>query len=453
MHLRAGLRCVDCHPAGRSARDPRISAREEHQIAKGDDPGGLVRDDLDDTVVGCADCHESGRRGAPVAKHFGLPALHLERIACQACHVPERVVMPAEVQASDVFNQAPWIHSAGKRLWTFYGPDGRARNHYGFLEVMGYDDKPTEPFRPTLFRYKGKIYPGNRVHSAWPGLEIEGETALAQPRVGDIVKMWKAHLDDPKKYEALSEIADDTGDGVPEVNRPEEIDALLASVRQALADVGYPLEGTRVVWVRDDRVYRSGTEFRLVPKHEWEASPFANVHKYSHDVYPARAARDGAAVAAHRPLAFRRRPRRLAGEHAQALRPLASRRSRARLPAAPGRLRPPAQRPRTRRAFGGPLPCPRARGARDRHGELPRARAERPLVPARVGEAPSERAPGACTPGPASSSRWRSGRSRCCGRGRRGRRRGTANGSATSAAIAEAIPRRRFSAGAAGPET
>jgi len=235
VHLRAGLRCVDCHPAGRSARDPRISAREEHQIAKGDDPGGLVRDDLDDTVVGCADCHESGRRGAPVAKHFGLPALHLERIACQACHVPERVVMPAEVQASDVFNQAPWIHSAGKRLWTFYGPDGRARNHYGFLEVMGYDDKPTEPFRPTLFRYKGKIYPGNRVHSAWPGLEIEGETALAQPRVGDIVKMWKAHLDDPKKYEALSEIADDTGDGVPEVNRPEEIDALLASVRQALA--------------------------------------------------------------------------------------------------------------------------------------------------------------------------------------------------------------------------
>jgi hypothetical protein len=56
--------------------------------------------------------------------------------------------------------------------------------------------------------------------------------------------MWKAHLDDPKKYEALSEIADDTGDGVPEVNRLEEIDALLASVRQALADVGYPLEGT-----------------------------------------------------------------------------------------------------------------------------------------------------------------------------------------------------------------
>jgi hypothetical protein len=77
---------------------------------------------------------------------------------------------------------------------------------------------------------------------------------------------------------------------VPEVNRPEEIDALIASVRQALEDVGYPLEGTRVVWVSNERVYRSGTEYREVPKHDWEASPFANVHKYSHDVYPARAA-------------------------------------------------------------------------------------------------------------------------------------------------------------------
>jgi formate dehydrogenase gamma subunit len=290
VHLRAGLKCVDCHPAGSSARDPRISGREEHQIAKGDDPGGLVRNDLDDTVVGCADCHGSGRHGAPVARHAQLPALHLERIACQTCHVPERLVMPAEVQASDVFNEAPWIHSAGKKLWTFYGPDRRARNHYGFLEVMGYDDKPSEPFRPTLFRYKGKIYPGNRIHSAWPGLEIEGQEALAQPRMSDVARMWRAHRADPAKYPALAEIRDDTGDGVPEVNRPEEIDALVASVRQALEDVGYPLEGARVVWVSNDRVYRSGTEYREVPKHGWEASPFANVHKYSHDVYPARSA-------------------------------------------------------------------------------------------------------------------------------------------------------------------
>jgi hypothetical protein len=45
------------------------------------------------------------------------------------------------------------------------------------------------------------------------------------------------------------------------------------------------------VWrIMDDRVYRSGTEYRTVEKHRWEASPYANVHTYSHDIYPAKAA-------------------------------------------------------------------------------------------------------------------------------------------------------------------
>ena len=34
VHLRAGLKCVDCHPAGSSATDPRIATREEHQFGK-----------------------------------------------------------------------------------------------------------------------------------------------------------------------------------------------------------------------------------------------------------------------------------------------------------------------------------------------------------------------------------------------------------------------------------
>ncbi|MBN2468895.1 MAG: hypothetical protein JXD19_12175, partial [Deltaproteobacteria bacterium] len=44
VHLRAGLKCVDCHPAGRSAEDVRIRGKEIHQFGKGDDPGGHVRD-------------------------------------------------------------------------------------------------------------------------------------------------------------------------------------------------------------------------------------------------------------------------------------------------------------------------------------------------------------------------------------------------------------------------
>jgi hypothetical protein len=291
VHLRAGLKCVDCHPAGSSATDPRIAGHEEHQFGKGDDPGGLARNDLDNTVVGCSDCHDTGRMGAPVARHRWLPPLHLDAIACQTCHIPERVVMPIEVQASDVFNPAPKIDQPGKRLWTFYGPNWEFRNHYGYLNMMSYGDKPTERFRPKLVRYKGKIYPANQVHSAWPAIEIEGETALMQPRMSDIVKMWTSHRSDPAaKYPDLAKIADDNGDGVPEVNRPEEVDALIHSVTQMLTDIKYPMQQKRIVWVMDDRVYRSGTEYRVLEKRPWEAAPYANVHKYSHDVFPAKAA-------------------------------------------------------------------------------------------------------------------------------------------------------------------
>lgn len=290
VHLRAGLKCVDCHPAGSSAADPRISGREEHQIGKGDDPGGHVRDDLDNTCVTCAECHDTGRLGAPIAKHRWLPPLHLEKIACQTCHVPERTVKAALVKAGDVFNPGTKIPTKGKHLWTFYGPDAKYWNHYGDLGMMGYDDKPTDPFRPVLARYKGKIHPVNRIHSAWPGIEVEGETALMQPKMGSVYKMWTSHQADPAKYPALAKIVDDNDDGVPEINRPEEIDAIIRSVTQMLGEAQYPMEGKRVVWVMNDRVYDSGREHRLLEKHAWEASPYANVHKYSHDIYPATAA-------------------------------------------------------------------------------------------------------------------------------------------------------------------
>jgi cytochrome b subunit of formate dehydrogenase len=290
VHLRAGLKCVDCHPAGSKALDSRINEREMHQFGKGDDPGGQVRNDLDDTVLDCAYCHSNGHLGAPFARHTWLPPVHLDKIACQTCHIPERAVKPAQFQAGDVFNPGSKIPGKGKYLWVFYGPDMQYYNHYGNLSMMGFADKPTDPFKPLLAHYKGKIYPVNRVHSAWPAIEIEGRPELMQPKMGDIYKMWSTHFKDPSKYSGLSKIEDDNGDGVIEVNRAEEIDALIASVASVLQETNYPMEGKRVVWAMNERIYTSGTDYRQVKKEEWEASPYANVHKYNHDVYPAKAA-------------------------------------------------------------------------------------------------------------------------------------------------------------------
>ncbi|MGQ9731607.1 MAG: multiheme c-type cytochrome [Candidatus Zipacnadales bacterium] len=290
VHLRAGLRCVDCHAAGMSAADERIRGKELHQVGKGDDPGGHVRDDLDDTVRSCASCHTTGYLGAPVAAHKAFPADHLETIACVTCHIPQRVVEPILMQASDVFNPGAHIPSKAKHLWVFYGPDMQYRNHYGVLVTMGFNDKPTDPFTPTYVRYKDKIWPVNRVHTAWPAIQTQGQPGLAQPKMSDLYKMWTDHRADPSKYAALAQITDDTGDGVIEVNRPEEIDALIDAVTAMLRTTDYPMAGKRVLWVMDDRAYSSGTEFREIPKHDYEASPYGNVHKYSHEVYPARAA-------------------------------------------------------------------------------------------------------------------------------------------------------------------
>jgi len=135
VHIRAGLKCIDCHLTGSRAEDPRIKGREEHQIGKGDDPGGFVRNDLDNTMRRCEDCHRKGIFNAPIIKHRGLPPVHLKKIACQTCHIPWRQVKAALVQDASVFNKSPKISPPPKRIWSFYGPDIKPWNYYGYAHT------------------------------------------------------------------------------------------------------------------------------------------------------------------------------------------------------------------------------------------------------------------------------------------------------------------------------
>ena len=290
VHIKAGLKCVDCHTAGKMASDPRIRGKEMHQFGKGDDPAGLVRNDLDNTVRDCEDCHLNGYLNAPIAKHSWLPPLHLEELSCEACHIDERPVKAALVQVSDVYNPGTKISPPGKYIWTFYDQHMNYWNHYGELEMFTAQDQPTDPFVPTLAKYKGKIYPVNIVHSAWPGIFTEGKPGLHQPKMKDIYEMWTLHRKDPAKYALLKQIRDDNGDSIPEVNSAQEIDALISSVTEHLKFKGYDLTGKKIVWVSDDRMYFNGKDFRKLDKENYEATPYASVHKLSHNVLPARAA-------------------------------------------------------------------------------------------------------------------------------------------------------------------
>lgn len=289
VHIRAGLRCIDCHVTGQQAEDPRIQGREEHQFGKGDDPGNFVRDDLNNTMRSCEDCHAEGILNAPVIKHRGLPPVHLKKIACQTCHIPWRQVKAALVQDASIFNTGPRIEPPSKRIWSFYSPDIKPWNYYG--DALGYPEgmQPVFQFRPVLGWYKDKIYPLNRVYTLWVGIKTNNEKGINQPYMKDVFMMWKNHLSDPdKNFPQLKEIKDDNLDGFPEVNRPEEIKALLAAVTSMLKAKGESLEGKEVVFVDGDRYTVDGSNWKIISKKPHEYSPYGSVFKFSHDITPAR---------------------------------------------------------------------------------------------------------------------------------------------------------------------
>ena len=111
IHLRAGMRCADCHRNGLAHDTVRGFEGERH-------PSGVAVDSL--TCRGChtdaSDGHGNvtrlgGRLGAPLALHRGLPAVHLEKLSCTACHSGPRPSPAPGSTVSDV--QTALAHALG----------------------------------------------------------------------------------------------------------------------------------------------------------------------------------------------------------------------------------------------------------------------------------------------------------------------------------------------------
>lgn len=87
VHSDIGIACTDCHPG-----DIR------HNFAKGDSVNLATRNDLDNTMQSCEECHyESKGLGAPDYDHPGIPPIHFERMSCESCHVTTRPFLSARV--------------------------------------------------------------------------------------------------------------------------------------------------------------------------------------------------------------------------------------------------------------------------------------------------------------------------------------------------------------------
>jgi len=87
VHMLSGLTCTDCHRHGL-----------DHNINRGYEGEALAEGKPHLATLTCRGCHlgdESAnagpftmgsRLGAPVPEHVGLPAIHLEKLACTTCH-------------------------------------------------------------------------------------------------------------------------------------------------------------------------------------------------------------------------------------------------------------------------------------------------------------------------------------------------------------------------------
>lgn len=138
IHNGRNIQCAACHPANL-----------QHQFAKGNENLSSVRDDLDGTIKTCASCHASGYMGAPKPQHALIRPNHLERLACEACHIPQlgrSSALGLDVSAGFVrLYPRGGAEAVGARLQWYpemrKGPDGRLY--------------PVNSFRPNLYTNLG----------------------------------------------------------------------------------------------------------------------------------------------------------------------------------------------------------------------------------------------------------------------------------------------------------
>ena len=104
VHVKAGLRCADCHRHGL-----------DHMMTRGYE--GETPPESPKATLTCRGCHlgeqsaaagpntVGGRMGAPVPAHKGLPTVHFKKLTCTACHSgPQPGGAAGHVQTSRAHN-------------------------------------------------------------------------------------------------------------------------------------------------------------------------------------------------------------------------------------------------------------------------------------------------------------------------------------------------------------
>ncbi len=240
VHNSQGISCVACHPAG-----------PDHMFAKGNASDLRVADHLDGTMKNCKECHTEGLLGATVPEHKTIRPSHLEKISCEACHIPSLK------RAAAMGFEA----TTGKQI--FYNNPLDAKD-FGELKE----------WKPVYERWDGEvIYPFNSLLTIWWG-NLESDSLIYPLFLKEHKEGWKLFSD---------KIEDDNDDGEPEVNREDEIIAGLIGYTESLAD-NQRFSQVHPVFVKGGKIYHLGSSRELLVL-DREVEPCTN-YSISHNVAP-----------------------------------------------------------------------------------------------------------------------------------------------------------------------
>jgi formate dehydrogenase gamma subunit len=191
IHNSQGISCTACHPAGL-----------EHQFAKGIEPAFKLAADLDGTIQDCTECHSQGYLGAPIPDHFSVKPSHIDQISCEGCHIP--FLNRAAAKGLD--------YTAGE-VSLYPRPEETSETGEIGQWRPGYD-----------FWQDGKLHPVNPVMVVWWG-NRDADGLIYPLFIREHEAAWKLFS---------GQVEDDSGDGIPEVNREDEIISGLKAFERSL---------------------------------------------------------------------------------------------------------------------------------------------------------------------------------------------------------------------------
>ncbi len=249
IHQAQGMSCTGCHPAGL-----------DHQIAKGNEPEFTVAPELKGSNQSCRECHGLGTRGAPVPEHVSIRPSHLEKIACESCHVPQ--LGRAAARGLEA--------TTGELVFHPRPPEAGAPGEVG-VWMPDYERREAD-----------RIYPMNHFLAVWWG-NRDADDLIYPLFLREHAAGWELFAE---------RVEDDDGDDRLEVNREDEIVAGLEAFATTL-EGNQRFERIRPVFVKAGYSYElddSGAMVRM----SLEGTPLEDASHVNftinHNVAPTRLA-------------------------------------------------------------------------------------------------------------------------------------------------------------------